>query len=200
VRLDEARIYGRDVYSSLDLPHPNRAAAVFAGLAVCALLLDAAPSLPWIAGVISAGLFLIAGGVRTIHERRELTAVRRAADRLIVYAPTSKDASELVRWRCAELTSRSSRESLAREISRLLRSVDDGLLPSASPVRRVAVRRERRFFESARDRLAGERPIAARGVLLFHGVLHEAGSPLYSEETEHLLGSTVRRALAGLEP
>jgi hypothetical protein len=187
------------MYSSLDLPHPRRAACAFAVLAVCALVLDAAPSLPWIAGVVAAGFFGIAGTLRTIQMQRELAAVRRSADRLIVYTPSTRDASELVRWRAGELTSRSSRDSLVREIDRLLRSVDDARLPSAAPVRRLAVRHERALFADARERLAGQRPIAARGVLLLRGVLHEPASPLYSEETEELLGVTMRRALGALE-
>jgi hypothetical protein len=188
------------MYSSLDLPHPRRAAGAFGLLAVCALVLDAAPSLPWIAGVVAAGLFGVAGVFRTIQMQRELAAVRRSADRLITYTPSTRDASELVRWRSGELTSRPSRDLLAREIDRLLRSVDDARLPSAAPVRRIAVRRERALFVTARDALAGQRPISARGVLLLRAVLHEAASPLYSEETEELLGVAVRRALGALEP
>jgi hypothetical protein len=188
------------VYSSLDLPHPARAALVFGALAAAALALDAAPDLPWTAGVVAAGLFGVAGTARTLHERHELEAVRRAADRLIVHAPSSRDASELVRWRCAELTSRSSRDALGRELSRLVHSLDGGLLPSASPVRRIAAREELALLEAIAARLADERAVAARGVLLTRGLLREAGSPLYSAETERLLGLALRRALGALEP
>jgi hypothetical protein len=188
------------MYSALDLPHPRRDAAVFGGLAACALLLDAAPSLPWLAGVVAAGCFAVAGTIRTFHDERELAAVRRSADRLIVLMPSNRDASELVRWRSRELTARSSRDALAREIDRLLRSVDGARLPSAAPVQRVAVRRERELFAAARDSVAGQRPIAPRGVLLLRAVLHDPASPLYTDETEQFLGSAVRRALGALEP
>jgi hypothetical protein len=188
------------VYSALDLPRPRRDASVFAGLAACALLLDAAPSLPWPAGVVAAGFFVLAGAIRTFLDHRELAAVRRSADRLIVLMPSTRDASELIRWRSLELTSRQSREALSREIDRLLRSVDAGRLPSAAPVQRIAVRRERTLFVAVRERVAGQRAIAARGVLLLRGVLHDPASPLYTSETQQFLGLAVRRALGALEP
>src|SRR5215471_9610277 len=103
-------------YSALDLPHPWRAALIFALLGACALSLDADPSLPWLVGVLAAVLFGMAGTVRTWTEHHELVGVRRAADRLIVHEPTSRDASELVRWRSAELTTRSQRDRLQREV------------------------------------------------------------------------------------
>jgi hypothetical protein len=188
------------MYSALDLPHPRRDAAAFAALATSALLLDAAPSLPWLAGVVAAGLFAVAGAIRVFHDELELAAVRRSADRLIVLTPTTRDASEIVRWRSHELTSRPSRDALSREIDRLLRSVDAGRLPSAAPVQRVAVRRERTLFVAASERIAGQRQIAPRGVLLLRAVLHDPTSPLYSDETQQFLGLAVRRALGALEP
>ena len=187
-------------YSSLDLPRPGRSALLFALLCAAALALDAAPSLPWTAGVVAGGLFAVAGAARTVGERRELGRVRRTADRLIVYAPTSRDASELVRWRCAELTKRTSRERLRREVARTLRMLDPGRLPSASPLRRSAARSCRDLFVQVEHRLADERPVAARGVLLAQALLRDAASPLYSEETEHLLGPALRRILGALEP
>jgi hypothetical protein len=187
-------------YSSLDLPRPRRSALLFALLCAAALALDAAPSLPWTAGVVAGGLFAVAGAARTIHDRRELAGVRRTADRLIVHAPTSRDASELVRWRCAELTTRAARERLRREVGRTVRGLDPALLPSAVPLRRPAARACRDQFVQVEQRLAEERPVAARGMLLAQALLRDAASPLYSEETEHLLGPTLRRILGALEP
>jgi hypothetical protein len=187
-------------YSSLDLPRPAHSALVFAVLCAAALALDAAPSLPWTAGVAAAGLFAVAGVARTIHERQELAGVRRTADRLIVHAPTSRDASELVRWRCAELTTRAARERLRREVGRTVHALDPELLPSAVPIRRPAARACRELFLEVERRLADERPVAARGVLLAQALLRDAASPLYSEETEHLLAPTLRRVLGALEP
>ena len=57
-----------------------------------------------------------------------------------------------------------------------------------------------RPFVALERRLADERPVAARGVLLAQALLRDAASPLYSEETEHLLAPTLRRMLGALEP
>ena len=187
-------------YSSLDLPRPGRSALLFALLCAAALALDAAPSLPWTAGVVAGVLFAVACAARTVREHRELGRVRRTADRLIVYAPTSRDASELVRWRCAELTTRTARERHRREVARTLRMLDPGRLPSASPLRRSAARSFRDLFVQVEHRLGDERPVAARGILLAQALLRDAASPLYSEETEHLLGPALRRILGALEP
>jgi hypothetical protein len=190
----------RHGYTSLDLPRPWRSALVFAVLCAVALSLDAAPDLPWTAGVVAGGLFAAAGAARTFQEYRELVGVRRTADRLIVHAPTSRDATELVRWRSAELTIRASRDRLSREVGRTVHMLDPGLLPSTSPLRRAAARGALDLFEQVESRLADERPVAARGVLLAQVLLRDAASPLYSEETEHQLRSSLRRILGALEP
>ena len=187
-------------YSALDLPRPGRAALVFGALVVAALALDADPSLPWEAGVAAAALFAAAGTVRAVREHRELTAVREAADQLIVHAPRSRDASELVRWRSDELTSRAARDSLRGEVERLRRSLDPARLPSASPVRRPAARGCDDLLQELSTRLGDERPIAARGLLLARIFLRDPESPLYSEATALLLPRTLRRILGALEP
>jgi hypothetical protein len=190
----------RSPYSALDLPRPGRAALVFGALVVAALALDVDPNLPWEAGVIAAGLFGAAGTVRTVRERRELTAVRDAADRLIVHAPRSRDASELVRWRSEELTARVARDGLQREVERLRRSLDPARLPSASPVRRPVARGCDDLLQELSSRLGDERPISARGVLLARAFLRDPESPLYSEATALLVPRTLRRILGALEP
>jgi hypothetical protein len=138
--------------------------------------------------------------VRAARARIELAHVRRAADRLIVHELRSRDASELVRWRCAELTTRAARERLRREVARTVRALDPERLPSAVPLRRPAARACRELFLELEGRLAHERPVAARGALLAQALLRDAASPLYSEETEHLLAPTLRRILGALEP
>lgn len=187
-------------YSTLDLPHPWRWAGAFAVLAAAALALDADPTLPWAVGVVAAGLFGIAGATRTFQGERELRAIRRSADRLIVYAPTSRDASELVRWRCAELTQRECRDRVARSVEQTLRALDPRRMASASPLRRPDARAARDLLEQLRARLADDRPIAARGVLLSMILLQDAASPLYSEGPEQNLARTLRRVLGALEP
>src|SRR4051794_32239498 len=109
-------------YSALDLPQPGRIAIAFGVLAAAALCLEIDPRIPWVVGILAAGLFAAAGAIRTFEERRELSSVRRTADHLILHAPSSRDASELVRWRSAELTARSERERTRREAARTLRA------------------------------------------------------------------------------
>jgi hypothetical protein len=187
-------------YSALDLPHPLRAAAGFAALVTAGLALEADPQLPWIVGVAAAVLFGVAGATRTVQSRRELTAVRRTADRLIVHEPLSRDASELVRWRCAELTRRAQRDRLARAVASTLNALDPRRLPSASPLRRPEARGAQPLLEQLRTRLADEKPIAARGIILAQILLHDPASPLYSEGPEQNLSRTLRRVLGALEP
>jgi hypothetical protein len=187
-------------YSALDLPRPRRAALAFGLLAAAALSLDADPQLPWAAGVAAAVLFLAAGAVRTVHDRRELTSVRRSADALIIHSPTSRDASELVRWRSDELTARAERDRLSREIGRTLRALDPGRLPSALPLRRPEARANRELLERLQARLSDEQPISARGVLLAQLLMRDAASPLYSNDPGHSIAGVVRRVLGALEP
>ncbi|HZS24065.1 MAG TPA: hypothetical protein VFA30_03665 [Gaiellaceae bacterium] len=187
-------------YSALDLPHPWRAGLAFAALAAAALSLEADPRLPWAVGVAAALLFVAAGAARTVQGRSELAAVRRTADTLIVTAPTSRDASELVRWRCAELTTRESRDRLAREVGRTLAALDPRRLPSASPLRRPEARAAADLLQVLEGRLGDEQPIAARGILLARMLLRDPASPLYSEGPEQNLSRALRRVLGALEP
>jgi hypothetical protein len=187
-------------YSALDLPHPWRAAGVFAALVAAGLLLEIDPELPWAVGVAAALLFAAAGAVRTAQAHHELVAVRRSADRLIVDAPTSRDASELVRWRCAELTTRAQRDRLRREVERTLRMLDPGRLPSAAPLRRPEARANEHLLRRIAARLGDEQPVSARGVLLARMVLRDPASPLFSESTARELARALRRVLGALEP
>ena len=186
--------------STLDLPRPGKAALPYAVLALAALALDIDPRLPWLAGAAGAVLFATAGTVRTVRARHELTAVRRTADRLIVHTPLSRDASDLVRWRCHELTTRAKRDSLRRDIDRLLRSLDPARLPSASPLKRPAARSSTDLFEALAKRLGDEQPVAARGILLAQSLLRDAASPLYSDDADTLLAPALRRVTGALEP
>jgi hypothetical protein len=138
--------------------------------------------------------------VRTVRARQELDAVRSSADRLIVHAPHSRDASDLVRWRCSELTTRATRERLRRDIERLLRSLDPAMLPSASPLKRTAARGCTDLFVALAARLADQQPVAARGILLAQGLLHDATSPLFADDADRLLAPALRRVTGALEP
>jgi len=186
--------------STLDLPRPGKAALPYAALALAALALDADPRLPWLAGAAGAVLFATAGAVRTVRARHELAAVRRTADRLIVHNPLSRDASDLVRWRCKELTTYAKRERLRRDIERLLRALDPARLPSASPLKRPAARGSKDLFEALATRLGDEQPVAARGILLAQSLLHDATSPLFADDADTLLAPALRRVTGALEP
>jgi hypothetical protein len=187
--------------STLDLPQPGKAALPYAALAIAALALDADPQLPWLAGVAGALLFATAGVLRAARAHHELVAVRRTADRLIVHTPhTTRDASDLVRWRSNELTTRAKRESLRRDVERVLRSLDPALLPSASPLKRPAARGSMDLFVALGARLGDEKPVAARGVLLAQGLLRDPASPLYSDDADTLLAPALRRVTGALEP
>ena len=187
-------------YPALDLPRPYRAAAPFVALAVVAALFEIDHSLPWLVGVFAAVCFAAAAVVRATRARLELAAVRRTADRLIIHEARSRDASDLVRWRCEELTSRESLDALRHEIEHVIADLDPRLLPSASPLRRPAARANEPLLRAVADRLHSSRPVSARGVLFAQSLLRDGGSPLYAEQAELLLTRSLRRVLSALEP
>lgn len=186
---------------TLDLPRPLRSAAPLVVLAALAGATALDPRLPWLLGAIGALCFGVAAFVRAIRARVELAAVRRTADRLIIHGARALDASELVRWRCEELTSRESRDAMRREIEHVLGQLDPRTLPSASPLRRPAARANEHLLRALADRLGSSRPISARGVLFAATLLRDGGSPLYAEGSgTALLARALTRALGALEP
>jgi hypothetical protein len=185
---------------TLDLPRPFRSAAPLIALALAAAAFDIDPRLPWLVGALGAACFGVAAVVRGTRARLELAAVRRTADRLIVHEPRAVDASELVRWRTAELTSRAAREALRREVLRTIAELDPRKLPSASPLRRPAARANEQLLQRIADRVGSSAPISARGVLLAYSLLRDASSPLYTEDAAVLLPRALTRVLGALEP
>jgi hypothetical protein len=187
-------------YATLDLPRPLRSAAPLLALAAIALMLDVDPRLPWIVGGVAALFFTGAAVARAVRARRELAVVRRTADRLIVYEPRTAHPSELILWRSLELTAPERRRCLGREVTALLRSLDAGRLPSASPLRRAAARRHRALLEKLVARLDDGEPVTARGMLLAQDLVRSDASPLYDDAAEQLLARTLTRVLGALEP
>ena len=187
-------------YSSLDLPRPTRAAAPLAVLAVVAAAFEADARLPWVVGAGGAVCFAAAAVVRAVQARRELAAVRRSADRLIVHEPRSRDASELVRWRVAELTAPTARAALRHEVERTLAALDPRTLPSASPLNRPAARANEQLLRLIAERVGSSAPVSARGILLLRSLLRDGSSPLYAEEAGVLLPRALTRILGALEP
>ena len=178
-----------------DRPAPVRSAAPFLALALVALAFVAAPGLPRIAAGAAALLFASAGAIRSWEAARELHRLRRAADRLILQ---SVDV-EVFAWRTRELTAEHSRTALRREVDRTVRAASAARLPSASPLNRIAVRQNAMLLERLADRLAGEEPVTARGVLLARRLLRDPDSPLYGEYDLHL-PREISRVLGALEP
>jgi hypothetical protein len=183
----------------LDLPRAGRAAAPFAALALLALLFEADPRLPWLVGVAAAAVFAAAAGIRAFAARRELAAVRRTADRLIVNASHRDDGSTLIAWRERELTGRRERDRVRRDIARTLRALDASRLPSASPLKRPAGRANAGLFARLDQRLADTRPVSARGILLAESLLRSEASPLYHDDADTLLPRALSRVLGALE-
>jgi hypothetical protein len=187
-------------YSSLDLPRPARAAWPLLALAACALAFEADPRLPWLLGLAAAGSFAAAAALRAWRAHRELEAVRRTADRLIVRTPRSLDASELILWRSAELTDREARAALRRELVRTIAQLDPRHLPSSSPLRRAPARRHEDLLRAIAARVGDRRPVAARGILLARELVRDPASPLYAENAEAQLARTLSRVRGALEP
>ena len=171
---------------------PFRPAAPFLALAAGSLALDAAPQIPWGAGVAGAGLFAAAGAVRRAQVAAEQRAARRVADDRILRG------HGVPPWREEELTSPRARTRRRREIEHVLRAASSSRLPSASPFDRVAVRRSAALFERLAERLDDDRPVSARGMLFVDQLLRDPASPLYGTQSE-LLPRALTRAIGALD-
>ena len=186
--------------AALALPRPLRSAAPLAALALAALALDAAPGLPWVAGVVGAGFFAAAALVRAAQQARELQRGRARADRLILQGQERARPPAVVQWRAEELTGTRHRQLVEAAAQRTLQHASGGLLPSASPLNRCAVREHEELIRLLAARLGDERPVAARGVLLAQHVLGDPESPLYDVDAGEDLGAALRHVLHALEP
>ncbi|HET7566643.1 MAG TPA: hypothetical protein VFJ91_01510 [Gaiellaceae bacterium] len=186
-------------FGTLDLPRPGRAAAPLLALALVALLLEADPVLR-LAGLAACACFALAGLLRATRAHRELAVVRRSVDRLILDDPRGGEVSELVQWRMHELVDPEARDRLRVEVERLVRCLDPSHLPSASPLRRAALRRHEGLLRAIARRLGDERPVAARGILLVEHLLRDGSSPLYADQSDAELARALSRVLGALEP
>jgi hypothetical protein len=160
-------------------PRPIRSSWPFVTLAALALLLDADPRLPWLAGVATASFFLAAAGVRGARSYLELRSLRRAADVQILRGVRAPYA-DFVGWRAHELEDPRARRRYRRPLRRLIRDLERVTLPGAQPVNRVAGRRHLPQLHELDGLLDGE--CAARGLLLLDQFLTHPGSPLYARE------------------
>jgi len=168
-------------------------------LALVALALEADRGLR-LAGLAAAGCFALAAVIRGLRVRHELSGVRRAVDRLILRDPRGGEVSDLVQWRARELLDPAERHRLARGLERTVARLDPTRLPSASPLRRGALRRHEDLLRAIAARLDGEEPVTARGVLLVQGLVDGAESPFYRVGSDDALARTLIRVLGALEP
>ena len=172
---------------------PLRPAGPFLALAVASLALDAAPQVPWAAGVAGAGFFAAAAVVRRAQVAAGRRGARRIADDRILRG------RGVPVWREEELTSRRARAAREREVRGIVRAASADRLPSASPLNRAAVRRNAALLDALADRLADERPVTAAGILFLDQLLRDGDSPLYGEH-DMLLPRAITRVLGALEP
>jgi hypothetical protein len=182
-----------------NVPSPLGAAAPLVALAVLALALDAAPGLPWEAGVAVSALFVSAATVRFLQKWIAVRRLRAIADRIILRNGDRPTASPLVAWRSAELTSRRHRRSVAADAARLARELDASTLPGAVPLNRAVVRPYRHELEALASALDGEQPIGARGVLTAERFLSSPASPLYDRAAADTLGPRLQRVITTLQ-
>jgi hypothetical protein len=172
---------------------PIRPAGPFLALAAGSLALDAAPDVPWAAGVAGAALFAAAAVVRRIQFASAQRSARRIADDRILFG------RGVPQWREQELTSQRARVSRQREVRRIVRAASADRLPSAAPLNRTAVRNSAALLAALADRLADDRPVSAAGMLHLDRLLREPSSPLYGEHAD-LLPRAVTRVIGALEP
>lgn len=171
---------------------PFRSAAPFLGLAAASLALDAAPQVPWAAGVAGAGLFVAAGAVRRAQAATSLRVARRVADHRILRG------HGIPIWRESELVSARARARRRRELERILVAASAGRMPSASPLNRAAVRGSASLLCRLADRLADDSPVSARGMLFVDQLLGDPSSPLYGEHPG-LLPRAIARVIGALD-
>jgi hypothetical protein len=182
-----------------NVPDPVGSAAPLIALAALALLLEAAPDLPWEVGVVVAALFGAAAAVRVAQQWRTVRRLRALADHIILRAEAHRIASALVSWRMLELTSPRHRHGVAAEAARLSRELDAATLPGAVPLNRSAVRPYRHELEAISAALEGGQPVSARGVLLAEDLLSSPSSPLYDRDAVGTLQPRLRRVLSALK-
>lgn len=173
-------------------PRPIRSAWPFVALAALALLLDADPRLPWLAGVATASFFLVAAAIRSARSYVELRSLRNAADVQILRGVRTPYA-DFVGWRAHELEEARARGRFRAPLHHLIRDLERVTLPGAQPVNRVVARRHLDELRELLALLDGE--CSARGLLLLDQLMTHPGSPLYARERAAAFG----RALAEIK-
>jgi len=121
--------------------------------------------------VACSAAFASAGAVRAVEASSGVRSVRRA-------------------------THRRTRDELSSEIERILAASSPARLPSASPLNRIAVRRNVAQLRRLATRLADDDPISSEAVTDAAHLLRDPSSPLYSGEVgEGLVPAAITRIL-----
>ena len=84
-------------------------------------------------------------------------------------------------WRVAELTSDRERRQCARSLRGVIAEVQGSKLPGAAPLRRAALRPHLGQLVALEERLRGDGPVAAVGMLAVGALLTSPDSCLFAE-------------------
>jgi hypothetical protein len=134
--------------------------------------------------------------VRGWEARRALRAARRRADDEIL---STRLAPPRLAWRVGELLDESNRIDLGCSLTSVVHASDERLLPSASPIDRVAVRACRAELLSLAAELCDlSRTVTPRGVLLTEKLLVDGTGPLYGHDDPNVLAQEIGRVRAAL--
>jgi hypothetical protein len=134
--------------------------------------------------------------VRGWEARRALRSARRDADHELL---ATRLPSPRLAWRTKELVAESNRIDLGRSLTDIVHGADERLLPSASPLNRVAVRACRaQLLELAALVCDLSHTVTPRGVLLVERLLTDGSSPLYGSGDSARLRRELDRTRAEL--
>ena len=135
--------------------------------------------------------------VRGWESRRALRNARRVADAEIL--ATTLPSPRLA-WRMKELIADANRVDLGRSLTDIVHSADERLLPSASPIDRVAVRACRApLLDLAALVYDLGQPVTPRGMLFVERLIVDGSGPLYGQGDPTRLRREVERTRAELD-
>ncbi len=135
--------------------------------------------------------------VRGWEARRALRAARRRADQEIL---ATKLPPPRLAWRIEELLDEANRIDLGCSLTSVVHASDERLLPSASPIDRVAVRVCRADLLALAAEICDlSREVTPRGVLRVERLLVDSAGPLYGHSDPQRLRAELVRAKAALD-
>jgi hypothetical protein len=181
------------------VPSPLKAARPFLVLSLVPLIAGVAGLIPQLDGFVLGALIAGAGALRAAIEYRQLSRLRRLADRQLLGTAVPR-VPELVAWRRGQLTSERNRRVLAKSLRGVVSELDPSRLPGASPLNRPGARPEAGLVLALADRVGdAERPVTARGVLLVEELLTDGSGPLYARDRADALRPSLVRCLRALD-